>query len=130
MKEIEDTWLAGLTLLPERWPLYPRIKRILLGVRIPVLVHMIGAAQDVDEKMLKWSEVLEPRFISWNAAALQTFVFTFPVVWSRKNFRAIPSRKPEVCAGHGNDVYAPADVKTRLKWPRRENAVMLEVARE
>ena len=90
---------------------------------------MIGAAQDVEERMLKWSEGMEPRFISWSAAALHTFKFTFPGVWSKKLIKAIPSRKPEVSAGHWNDVYTPADDKSRPKWPRRETVVMLEVAR-
>ena len=92
-----------------------------MGVTSPVLTRRIGAAQDVEERMLKWSEGMEPRFISWNAAALHTFEFAFPDVWSRNMIKAIPSRKPEL---------SPADDKSRLKWPRRETVVMLEVARE
>ena len=49
---------------------------------------------------LKWGEGMEPRFISWIAAALHTLDFTFPDIWSRKKIKAIPSRKPEVSAGH------------------------------
>ena len=70
LKENQDTWLAGSDSLPDR--------RMLLGVTSPVLASRIGAAQDVEEK----SEGIEPRFISWNAAALQTFDFTFPDLWS------------------------------------------------
>ena len=32
-------------------------------------------------------EGMEPRFISWNAAALYTFEFTFPDIWSRKRLK-------------------------------------------
>ena len=78
----------------------------------------IGAAQNVEEKMIKRSEGMEPRFISWNAVALHVFDFTFPDLWSRK--------KPEVPSGHWNDVYAPANDKSRLKWPIMETVVMME----
>ena len=101
-----------------------------IGWTSPVLAHRIGAAQDVEERMLRWSAGMEPRFISWNAATLHTFDFTFPDIWSRKKIKALPSRKPELSAGHWNDVYAPADDKSRLKWPRRETVVMMEVSRE
>ena len=77
-----------------------------------------------------WSEAMEPRFISWNAAALHVFDFIFPDLWSRKKTKVIPSRKPEVSAGHWNDVYIPADDKSRLKWPRRETVVIIEVSKE
>ena len=103
---------------------------MLLGVTSPVPAPSIGAAQDVEERLLRWSEGMEPRFISWNAAALLTFDFIFPGMWSRKKIKAIPSRKPEVSAGHWNGVYAPADDKSRLKWPRRETVVMMEVSIE
>ena len=96
----------------------------------PVLAPRIEAAQDAVERMLKWSEGMEPRFISWNAAAIHTFEFTFPDLCSRKMIEAMPSRKPEVSAGHWNYVYTPADDKSRLKWPRRETVVMRKVARE
>ena len=80
--------------------------------------------------MLKWSEGMERRFNSSNAAAFHAFEFTFPDVWSRKLTKAIPLRKPEVSAGHWNDVYTPADDKFRPKCPRPETVLMLELARE
>ena len=104
VKENQDTWLAGSDPLPDRCPLYPRIRRMLLGVTSPVLVPRIGAAQDLEKRMLRWSEGMEPRFICCNAAALHTFDFTFLDIWSRKKIKAIPSRKSEVTAGHWNDV--------------------------
>ena len=122
--------MGGSNPLPERCPLYPRIRSMLLGVTGPVLSPRFGATQDVEERMLKWSEGMRPRFINWNAAALLTYELTFPDVWSRKLIKAIPSRKPEVSAGHWNDVYTPADDNSRLKWPRRETVVILEVAKE
>ena len=103
VKENQDAWLAGSNPLPNRCPLYPRIRRMLLGVNSPALAPRIGAAQDVEGKMIKWSEGMEPRFISWSAAALHGFDFTFPDLWSRKKIKAIPSRRPEVSAGHWND---------------------------
>ena len=111
VKENQDTWLAGSDLLPDRCPLYPHIRRMLLGVTSPVLAPRIGAAQGVEDRILKWREGMDPRFVSWNAAALHTFEFTFLDIWSRKKIRAIPSRKPEVSAGHWNDVYTPPDDK-------------------
>ena len=117
-KEIQDAWLAGSNPLPSRCRLYPRIRRMLLGVNSPVLAPRIGTSQDVEETMIKWSEGMEPRFISWNAAALHTFDFTLSDLWSRKKIKAIPSRKPEVSAGHWNDVYTPAEDKSRLNWPK------------
>ena len=80
--------------------------------------------------MLKWSEGMEPRFIIWNATSLHTFDFTFPDIWSRKKIKAIPSKKPEVSADHWKDVYTPVDDKSRLKCPRRETVVMMEVSEE
>ena len=77
VKENQDTSLAGSDPLPDRCPLYPRIRRMLLRVTSLVLAPRIGAAQDVEERLLKWSEGMEPRFISWNAALLDTFNFTF-----------------------------------------------------
>ena len=120
MKENQDTWLAGSDPLLDRCNLYPRIRRMLLGVTSPVLAP----------RMLKWSGGMEPRFISWNAAALYTFDFIFPDIWIRKKTEVIPSGKPEVSAGHWNDVYAPPVDKSRLNWPRRETVVMIEVSRE
>ena len=130
VKENQNTWLAGSDPLPDRCLLYPRIRRILLGVTSPVVALRIGAAQDVEERMLTWSEGMEQRFISWNDAALTTFDFTFPDLWSRNKIKAIPSRKPEVPAGHWNDVYTPANDKSRLKWPRRQIVVLMEMSRE
>ena len=127
---VKDTWLAGSNPLPDMCPLFSCIRRMLLEVTSSVLTPRIGAAQDVEERRLRWSEGLEPRFITWNAAALHTFDFTFPDIWSRKKIKAIPFIKPEISAGHGNDVYAPADEKSTLKWPRRETVVMVEVSRE
>ena len=94
-----------------------------------VLTSRFGFAQDVEERMLKWSEGMGPRFISWNAAALITYELTLPDVWSRKLIKAIPSRKPEVSTGHWNDVYTPADDKFRMKWPRQGTEVILEVTK-
>ena len=91
---------------------------------------MIGAVQDVEEKMFKWGEEMEPHFISWNAAGLHCFEFTFPDVWSRHMNKSIPSRNPEVSAGHKNDVYTPARDNSSLKWPIRETEVILEIAKE
>ena len=54
---VKDTWLAGSNPLPDMCPLYSRIKRMLLGVTSSVVTPRIGAAQDVEERMLRWSEV-------------------------------------------------------------------------
>ena len=56
VKQNQDTWLAGSDPLPDRCPLYPRFRRMLLEVTSPVLAPRIGAAQDVEERILKWSE--------------------------------------------------------------------------
>ena len=81
--------------------------------------------------MLKWGEGMEPRFISWNAAALHTPLTSVSLIYGvRKKIKAIPSRKPEVSAGYCNDVCSPADDNSKLKWARRETVVMGEVARE
>ena len=102
VKENQDRWLAGSSPLPDSCPLFPRISRILLRVTGPVLAPRIGAAKDVEERMLKWDEGMKPHFISWNAAALHTFEFAFPDAWSRKMIKAIPSRRPEMSTGHRN----------------------------
>ena len=73
---------------------------------------------------------MEPRFISWNAAAMHTFDFTFPDAWIRKKIKAPPSRRPEVSAEVLNDVYAPADDLSRLKWSGEVKVVTLELAKE
>ena len=82
-----------------------------MGVTSPVIAPRIGVARDAEKRMLKWSEEMEPRFISWNVAAMHTF----PDAWSRKKIKASPSTKPEVSTGVWNDVYTPADDLSRLK---------------
>ena len=73
---------------------------------------------------------MEPRFISWNVAAAHTFDFRFPDAWSRKKIKAPPSRRPEVSADKWNEVYAPTDDLSRLRWSGEVKVVMLEVAKE
>ena len=103
---------------------------MLLAVTSPVIAPRIGAARDAEKRMLKWSEGMEPRFISWNVAAAHTFDFSFPDAWSRKKIKALPSRRPEVSAEMWNEVYAPTDDLSRLKWSGEVKVVMLEVAKE
>ena len=103
---------------------------MLLGVTSPVIAPRIGAARDAEKRMLKWSEGMEPRFISWNIAAAHTFDFSFPDTWSRKKIKALPSRRPEVSAEMWNEVYTPIDDLSRLKWSGDVTVVMLEVAKE
>ena len=112
------------------FPLHPRIRRLLLETTSPASAPRIGAAQDMEERMLMWGEGMETRFISWNAAALQTFDFTFLDKWSRKKLKLHHQGIPRLSAGHWNDVYSPADYESSLKWPMRETMVMLEVATE
>ena len=76
----------------------------------PGLASRIGAAQDGDERMLKWSEGLESSFISWKSSGLHTFELTFPDVWNRKKNKAIP----------WNDVYSTANDQFRPRWLARE----------
>ena len=45
-------------------PRYPQIRRMLLGVTSPAIGPRIGAARDAEKRMLKWSEGMEPHFIS------------------------------------------------------------------
>ena len=94
-KENQQAWLSGSRPLPDQCPRYPPIRRMLLGVTSPVIAPRIGAARDAEERMLKWSGGMEPRFISSNAAAMHTFYFTFPDAWSQKKIKAPPSRRPE-----------------------------------
>ena len=101
-----------------------------MGVTSSATAPRIGAARDAEERMLKWSGGMEPRFISWNAAAMHTFDFTFPDAWSRKKIKAPPSRRPEVPVDVWNDVYTPADDLSRLKWPGEVKMVILEVVKE
>ena len=81
-------------------------------------------------KRRKCSEGMEPRFISWNVAAMHTFDFTFPDAWSRKKIKAPPSRKPGVSADVWKNVYTPADDLSRLEWSGEVKVVLLEGARE
>ena len=73
---------------------------------------------------------MEPRFISWNVAAMHTFDFTFPDAWSGKKIKSPHSRRPGVSADAWNDVYIPADDWSQLKWPEEVKVILLEVARE
>ena len=73
VKENQDAWLAGSRPLPSQCPRYPPIRKMLLGVTSPVVAPRIGAARDVEKIMQKWSEGMDPRFISWNVAAMHTF---------------------------------------------------------
>ena len=74
-KENQQAWLSGSRPLPDQCPRYPPIRRMFLGVTSPVIAPRNGAARDAEKRMLKWSEGLEPRFISWNVAAAHTFDF-------------------------------------------------------
>ena len=129
-KENQQTWLPESRPLPDQCPRYPPIRRMLLGVTSPIIAPRIGAARDAEKRMLKWSEGMEPRFISWNAAAAHTFDFSFPDAWSRKKIKALPSRRPEVSAETWNEVYSPTDDLSRLKWSGEVKVVMMEVAKE
>ena len=73
VKENQQVWLSASRPLPDQCPRYPPIRRMSLGVTSPVIAPRIGAAHDAEEKMRKWSERMEPRFISWNVAAMHTF---------------------------------------------------------
>ena len=130
VKENQQAWLSGSKPLPEQCPRYSPIRRMLLGVTSPAIAPRIGAARDAEERMLKRSGGMELRYISWNAETMHTFDFTFPDAWSRKKIKALPSRRPEVSAEVGNDVYAPADDLSRLKWSGEVKVVILEVAKE
>ena len=130
VKENQQLWLSGSSPLPEQCPRYPPIRRMLLGVTSSVIAPRIGAAPDAEEKKLKWSEGMEPRFISWNVAAMHTLDFTFTDAWSRKKIKAPSSRRPGVSVDVWNDVYTPADDLSRLKWPGEVKVIPLEVAKE
>ena len=130
VKENQQVWLSGSRPLPDQCPRYPPIRRMLLGVTSPVIAPRIGAARDAEEKMRKWSEGMEPRFISWNVAVMHTFDFTFPDAWSGKRIKAPPSRRSGVSADVWNDVYTPADDWSRLKRPGEVKVILLEVAKE
>ena len=109
VKGNQQTWLSGSRWLPDQCPRYPPIRRMLLGVTSPIIAPRIGVARDAEERMLKWSGGMEPRFISWNAAAMHTFDFTFPDAWRRKKIKAPPSRRAAVPVDVWNDVYTPAE---------------------
>ena len=129
-KENQQAWLSGSRPLPDQCPRYPPIRRMLLGVTSLVIAPRIGAARDAEKRMLKWSEGMEPRFISWNVAAAHTFDFSFPDAWSRKKINALPSRRPEVSAEMWNEVYTPTNDLSRLKWSGEAKVLMPEVAKE
>ena len=61
---------------------------------------------------------------------MHTFDFTFPDACSRKKIKAPPSRRPEVSADVWNDVYAPVDDLSRLKWSGEVKVAILEVTKE
>ena len=130
VKENQQTWLSGSRPLPDQCHRYPPIRKMLLIVTSPIIAPRIGAARDAERRMLKWIEGMEPHFIGWNVAAAHTFDFTFPDAWSRKKIKAPPSRRPEVWAEVWNDVYAPTDDLSRLRWSGEVKVVMLEVAKE
>ena len=102
---------------------------MLLGVTSPAIAPRIGAPRDAEERMMKWSGGMEPRFISWNHAAMHAFDFTFPDAWSRKKIKAPSSRRPEVPVDVWNDVYTPAEDLSQLKWSEVK-VVILQVAKE
>ena len=130
VKENQQVWLSESRPLPDQCPRYPSIRRMLLGVTSPAIAPQIGAARDVEEKVRKWSEVMEPRFVSWNVAAMHTFDFTFPDAWSRKKIKAPPTRRPGVTVDVWNGVCTPADDWSRLNWPGEMKVILLEVAKE
>ena len=105
VKENQQAWLSGSRPLLDQCPRYPPIRRMLLVVTSSVIAPRIGADRDAERRMLKWSEGMEPRFISWNVAAAHTFDFTFSDAWSRKKIKAPPSRRPEVSAEMWNEVH-------------------------
>ena len=115
VKENQQVWLSGSRPLPDQCPRYPPIRRMLLGVTSPAIAPRMGVARDAEEKMRKWIEGMEPRFIGWNVAVMHTFDFTFPDAWSRKKIKEPSSRRPVVSADVWNDVHTPADDWSRLK---------------
>ena len=129
-KENQGAWLAGSRPLPSQCPQYPPIRRMLLGVTSPVVAPRIGATRDAEKRMQKWSEGMEPRFISWNVAPMHTFDFSFPDAWSRKMIKVPPSRKLDVSADVWSNVYTSADDLSRLKWPGEVKVALLGVPKE
>ena len=95
-----------------------------------MIAPRIGADRDAEEKIRKWCEGMEPRFISWNVSAMHTSDFTFPDAWSRMKIKTSISRRSRVSLDVWNDVYSPADDWSRLKWPGEVKVILLEVAKE
>ena len=95
-----------------------------------MIAPRIGADRDAEEKIRKWSEGMEPRFISWNVSAMHTSDFMFPDAWSRMKIKTSISRRSRVSLDVWNDVYSPADDWSRLKWPGEVKVILLEVAKE
>ena len=73
---------------------------------------------------------MEPRFISWNIAAIHTFNFSFPGAWSRKKIKSPPSRISGVSADVWNKVCTTADDWSRRKGPGEVKLILLDVSRE
>ena len=94
-RENQQAWLGGARPLPEHCPRYPPTRSILLGVTSPGIAPRIGGARYVEERMRKWSEGMESRFISWNVAAMHTFDFSIPDAWSRNVIKTQQSKKSE-----------------------------------
>ena len=130
VKENQGAWLAGFRPLPSQCPKYPPIRRMLLGLTSPVVASCIRAARDVEKRMQKWSEGMEPRFISWNVAAMHIFDFCYPDAWNRKKIKPPRSRKPDVSSDVWSKVYTRADDLSRLKWPGEMKVVLLEVPKK
>ena len=53
-----------------------------------------------------------------------------PDAWSRKKIKAPPFGRPEVSAEVWDDVYAPVDDLSSLKWSGEVKVVTLEKAKE
>ena len=104
VKEPQKTWLVGSSPLTDRCPQSLLIRRMLLKVTNPLLAPRLGAAQNVKERSLRWSEGMEPRILPSSP-------------W--KKTKAVPSRKPEVSAGHWKARYSRADDQSRQRWLRR-----------
>ena len=67
---------------------------MLLGATGPAFAPRTGAAQDLDERILKWGEGMESRFISWNAAALHIFDFIFLIYGVGKRLKRYHQGSP------------------------------------
>ena len=102
---------------------------MLLGVTSPVLAPRIGATRDVEERMQKWSEGIEPCLIRWNVAAMHSFDLSFPDAWSRKVSKSHHPRSPRN-PNIWNKVYSPANDQSRVRKPGREKVVVIELGKE